>query len=515
MTINKGVVYLVGAGPGAPELLTLGARHVIEQADIILYDGLVNEAILDFAPLECQKICVGKRGNRGAWIQSQIDDLIVRSAREHQRVVRLKGGDTAVFARTSEEIARLEAEGIPYEVIPGLTAALALSAYTGIPLTHRDWSSGVALVAAQLQNHDGESDAEDQLDWEALARFPGTLVLYMSISAASIWSQKLIAAGKPSSTPVAIVRQCSMPDQEVLECELGTVARTLEANPHFKAPAVSIIGALVRFKSPSSLRTPMRVPAVIVTSPQAQAQRLSQMLQTCGVSVLVRPALEIRPGSPEEIDQAIDTLHETDWIVFSSRYGVEFFFKRLSDRGFDSRRLHGVRIATVGRSTAQALEEKGLKADWVAGIDSNNPREAMGADALLEEWSEQARNKRITLVQTPEGKATLRQRLTGIASLVRTVNAYEQIPTQSWHDIDSIKSRIEASDRQSGKIAVTATSGNIAKSAWQLLGSHAMLVRWIAISPGVAQVLNQLGATDVIVSQEASYESLCRAISSQ
>jgi uroporphyrinogen-III synthase len=174
-----------------------------------------------------------------------------------------------------------------------------------------------------------------------------------------------------------------------------------------------------------------------------------------------------------------------------------------------------VRIATVGRSTAQALEEKGLKADWVAGIDSNNPREAMGADALLEEWSEQARNKRITLVQTPEGKATLRQRLTGIASLVRTVNAYEQIPTQSWHDIDSIKSRIEASNRQRQKIAVTATSGNIAKSAWHLLGSHAMLVRWIAISPGVAQVLNQLGATDVIVSQEASYESLCRAISSQ
>jgi uroporphyrinogen III methyltransferase/synthase len=512
MTVTQGIVYLVGAGPGAPELLTLRAKQVIEHADIILYDGLVNESILAFAPPECEKISVGKRGNRGAWVQSQIDDLIVRSAREHRRVVRLKGGDTAVFARTSEEIARLEAEAIPYEVIPGLTAALALSAYTGIPLTHRDWSSGVALVAAQLQNHDGESEAEDQLDWEALARFPGTLVFYMSIGAASIWSQKLMAAGKPASTPVAIVRQCSLPDQEVLECDLGSVARSLENNPHFKPPAVSIIGDLVRFKYPSSSRIPMQTATVIVTSPQIQAVRFSLMLQDHGVSVLIRPVLEIRPACVGQIDQAIDQLNQTDWIVFSSRYGVEFFFARLFERHLDSRSLSAVRIATVGRSTAQALEEHGIRADWIAGSESSSTKPLMGAEALLDGWIEQARDKRIVLIQTPEGKTTLRDRLQGIASDVRTVSAYEQIPISNWHDIDSIKAKIEAANRQNQKLAVSATSSNIAKCAWNLLGSHAKFVRWFAISEGVAQVLEQLGATDVVVSQAASYESLCQAI---
>jgi uroporphyrinogen III methyltransferase/synthase len=515
MTVTQGIVYLVGAGPGAPELLTLRAKQVIEQADIILYDGLVNESILDFASTECKKISVGKRGNRGAWVQSQIDDLIVRSAREYQHVVRLKGGDTAVFARTSEEIARLEAEAIRYEVIPGLTAALALSAYTGIPLTHRDWSSGVALVAAQLQNHDGESEAEDQLDWEALARFPGTLVFYMSIGAASIWSQKLMAAGKPSSTPVAIVRQCSLPDQEVLECELGSVARSLENNPHFKPPAVSIIGDLVRYKAPSSSRIPMQTATVIVTSPQTQAQRLSQMLQDRGVSVLIRPSVEISQGSVGEIDQAIDQLKQVDWIVFSSRYGVEFFFARLFERGLDSRSLFAVGIATVGRSTAQALEEYGLRADCVAGSESNSSRSLAGAESLLDQWIELARGNRILLIQTPEGKTTLRDRLQGVASDVRSVNAYQQVPISSWQDIDSIKARIEAASRQNHRFAVSATSSNIAKNAWTLLGSHAKLVRWFAISEGVAQVLNSLGATDVIVSQEATYESLCRAITGQ
>jgi uroporphyrinogen III methyltransferase/synthase len=334
----------------------------------------------------------------------------------------------------------------------------------------------------------------------------------MSIGAASTWSQKLMAAGKPASTPVAIVRQCSLPDQEVLECELGSVARSLENNPHFKPPAVSIIGDLVRFKYPSSSRIPMQTATVIVTSPQIQAVRFSLMLQDHGVSVLIRPVLEIRPACVGQIDQAIDQLNQTDWIVFSSRYGVEFFFARLFERHLDSRSLSAVRIATVGRSTAQALEEHGIRADWIAGSESSSTKPLMGAEALLDGWIEQARDKRIVLIQTPEGKTTLRDRLQGIASDVRTVSAYEQIPISNWHDIDSIKAKIEAANRQNQKLAVSATSSNIAKCAWNLLGSHAKFVRWFAISEGVAQVLEQLGATDVVVSQAASYESLCQAI---
>ena len=498
-------VYLVGAGPGAPELLTLAAKQAIEQAQVILYDGLVNDQILAFAPVVCERICVGKRGNGGAWTQSQIDDLIVECARKYQRVVRLKGGDTAVFARTAEEVDRLEAEGIAYRIVPGLTAALAVSAYAGIPLTHRDWSSGVALVAAQLQNQDGESEAEDQLDWEALARFPGTLVLYMSIASAPAWSQKLLAAGKPSSTPVALVRKCTWPDQEVLECDLGSVAQTLALNQHFAPPVISIIGPLVRFKSQRPPSIPLHQTTVIVTSPQAQAQRLAELLQGLGVSVMIRPALKIEPAPSDQLDAAIDLLDRTDWIVFSSRYCVEYFFERLFARGKDSRRLGLVRIATVGRSTAQALREYGLRADWIASGQQ-------GAEALLDEWQSQARDKRITLVRTPEGKTILADRLSQIAREVHAVDAYVQVPVSGWQDQDQIRDMVVRSHSQGQRVCVTATSSNIARNAWRLLGDESHLVRWVAISSNVARVLQELGATEVVEAREASYESMCQSI---
>lgn len=515
----KGIVDLVGAGPGATELLTLGAKRCIEQAQVILYDGLINEEILGYAPSDCQKICVGKRGNGGAWTQSQIDDLIVQCAGRYERVVRLKGGDTAVFARTSEEIDRLEAEGIRYRIVPGLTAALAVSAYAGIPLTHRDWSSGVALVAAQLQNQDGESEAEDQLDWEALARFPGTLVMYMSIGSAGAWSQKLIVAGKSPSTPVALVRKCTWPEQEVLECELATVSQTLSENPRFAPPVISVIGPLVRYKASMSMKISTHSSEVLVTSPETQSKRLAAMLESMGVSTMIKPALNIEPGRFDSIDQAIDRLDQTDWIVFSSRYGVESFCKRLHQRGLDARRFGSTRIAVVGKSTADALMDYGLKADCVAGLNPYvvNPNQGdsiggQGAESLLEHWLGLAHGQRIILVKNPDGKQTIQDQLKGVASEVRTVDAYVQVPVEQWTDLEQVGIRIQSSLARGTKLWVTATSSNIARSSWRLLGEHAQSVRWVAISEAVALVLQELGASDVIVSAEASYESLCQAI---
>lgn len=515
-TYSKGgIVYLVGAGPGDLDLLTLGAKQAIERAQVILYDGLVNQRALEFAPADCQRICVGKRGNGGVWTQSQIDDLLVQCARQHQHVVRLKGGDTGVFARTSEEVERLEAEGIRYKVLPGLTAALAVSAYAGIPLTHRDWSSGIALVAAQLQNQDGESEAEDQLDWEALARFPGTLVLYMSVGSAPAWSHRLIAAGKPSHTPVALVRKCSCPDQEVLECELGDVAQRLSENPLFAPPVISIIGPVVRLGNSSALRVDSRQPEAIVTSPETQATRLGQMLERSGCRATICPAITIEPGRIDQIDQAIDAIEQTDWIVFSSRYGVKYFMDRVFERGMDSRILRNVKLATVGRSTAEALKAYGLRGDWVAGVEPSAKDKlgnAQGAEALLEGWCSLAVDQRVCLVRTPEGKSLLAERLAGVAKQVRSVDAYSQVPVQESQQIDSIRARISESIKLGQKIWVTATSSNIAKSAWRLLGPQADSVRWVAISSAVSEVLKEMGASDVVQADEASYESLCRAI---
>jgi uroporphyrinogen III methyltransferase/synthase len=507
-SIRDRMVYLVGAGPGEPGLLTLDAKAAIQRADAILYDGLVNEEILEFAPPHCRKICVGKRGNKGDWTQSHIDDLLVQYANRFGHVVRLKGGDTGVFARTSEEVDRLEAEGIAYRIIPGMTAALAVSAYAGIPLTHRDWSSGVALIAAQLQNLEGDSEAEDQLDWQALADFPGTLVMYMSIGSAATWTQRLMAAGKPASTPVALVRKCSLPDQEVLECDLQSVVQTLAMRDDFSPPVISIIGPVVRLRSPSWVLHPKGRSLVIITSPQMQAQRLCQMLESRGVTAILRPAVMIQPGQIDQIDDAISKLDCTDWMVFSSRFGVQYFFERLFELGFDARRLAKVRIAAVGTQTAQVLLGYGLRADAV-------PVGEQSAQGLLSQWVQQATDQRVVLVRTAHGNRDLVDRLEGVAKEVRSVDAYVQSPVESWSDLSQIGKRIEAAKLASIKVSVTATSINIAKAAWRSLGPYSQSVRWVAISSAVADALRELGATDIVESLEASYESLCDAIATE
>jgi uroporphyrin-III C-methyltransferase len=238
--LNVGKVFLIGAGPGDAGLITVRGAQLIGRSDVVLYDGLVNESLLDYAPQHAIKICVGKHGHGGQWHQNQIDDEIVRHANQGKLVARLKGGDTAIFARTAEEIERLIQENIPYEVVPGITAALAASAFAGIPLTHRDWSSAVALVTGQMQYTDENSDNEESLDWKALAQFPGTLVMYMGVTTADHWSKKLIDSGMPPATPVAIIRRCSWPDQTVLRCELGSVATTIAATPGLRPPVTLV-----------------------------------------------------------------------------------------------------------------------------------------------------------------------------------------------------------------------------------------------------------------------------------
>jgi uroporphyrinogen III methyltransferase/synthase len=386
-----------------------------------------------------------------------------------------------------------------------MTAALAVSAYAGIPLTHRDWSSGVALIAAQLQNHDGDSEAEDHLDWQALADFPGTLVMYMSIGSAAKWSQRLLAAGKPASTPVALVRKCSWPDQEVLECDLQNVAHTLEVNPEFAPPVISIIGPVVRLRSPAMHKGPELSEIVIVTSPQTQAKRLGQMLESKGFTPILRPAVTVQPGQVDQIDEAIRGLDRTDWIVFTSRFGVQHFFQRLVELGLDARQFAKVRIAAVGTQTAQVLLEHGLRADAL-------PTGVQSAKGLLAHWESQAIDQRVVLVQTAQGNQELKERLASLAKEVRCVDAYVQVAVESWSDSTQIGQRIEAANRAGASVWVTATSSNIAKAALRLLGPHSQSVRWIAISPAVANTIRDFGLRNVIQSPEASYESLCNTM---
>ena len=237
----KGAVYLIGAGPGDPGLLTLRGAELLAKADVVLYDGLSNPALLSHAP-QAEQICVGKHGKSRIWKQLEIIDEILSHAKAGKIVVRLKGGDPAVFARTAEEAEAVLKEDIPLEIVPGITAALAAGSFAGIPITHRGLASAVALVTG----HEEPSKSKSALDWDALARFPGTLVIYMGVTTAEFWTEALLRAGKAADTPAALVRRCSLPDQQTIHCRLDEVAEQLNPASRFRPPVIVILGAVTQ-----------------------------------------------------------------------------------------------------------------------------------------------------------------------------------------------------------------------------------------------------------------------------
>ncbi len=504
----NGVVYLVGAGPGDPGLMTVTGWQLIRTADIILYDGLCNEAILRWARKDCVLQCVGKRGHGGHWTQKQIDDLIVDSARKYARVVRLKGGDTSVFARTTEEVERLATEGIPFRIVPGLTVALAASAYTGIPITHRDWSSSVALVTGQLQSNDGCTDTEEPLNWSGLAQFPGTLVMYMGVRRAKEWSQQLIAAGKPPTTPVAMIRRCSWPDQQVLRCELAQVAETLAVHPDFRPPIISIIGDVVQAETPNCWFTaqPLFGQTWVITSPYEQASKLEDRIRELGGQPILSPALHVvDPVDWDTVDASIASMSATDWIVFSSSVGVSRFFHRVSVLGKDSRIFGRTRLAAVGQATADTLRTYGLHCDLV-------PDGEAGAEGLSNKLLPLVNDKRVVIVRSPEGRRVLEERLAGVATQVHVAVAYRQMPVSAWDEevLQVAQASSQSMPSQSARHPTwwTATSSNIATQACRLLGREAADVAWLSISPAVTETLRSLGSQHVLTSASPDFASM-------
>ncbi|MFN6163098.1 MAG: uroporphyrinogen-III C-methyltransferase [Planctomycetota bacterium] len=493
-----GTVYLVGAGPGDPRLITLRAWHLLQCADVILYDGLINEEILECAPKDCVKHCVGKRGHGGTWKQSQINDFLVDTARSFRHVVRLKGGDTGVFARTAEEVERLEAEGIRYEIVPGITAALAVSAYTGIPITHRDWSSCIALVTGQGNAADGYSESEELMDWDSLARFPGTLILYMGVASAPQWSRSLIQAGKPASTPVALIRKCSWPDQQTLRCDLGSVEATLQSHPEFTPPVISIVGEVVRAASHHAWfsQQPLQGTRFVITGPIDQGRVLREMLAEHGAQCMLAPVIEIAPPSSwSSLDAAIDALPHTDWLIFSSVHGVRSFFERLRHLGQDARALRSTRVAAVGPSTADAMLPYGIRCDLVPSLGA-------GVEALWSDLQSFVAGRSVTVVRAPEGKTFLLERLDGVASRVIDCEAYRQQPISAWPDQSF--AAIEAFPAP----IIVATSSRIAARTVELLGKRAPGMRWLSISGNVTRTLQALGCLQVTTSASSTFEYL-------
>lgn len=508
-------VYLIGAGPGDPGLLTLRGAECLRRADVVLYDGLSNPRLLEHAA-GAERICVGKHGQSTIWSQDQINAEMIRQVRAGRRVARLKGGDPAVFARTAEEVEALRQAGIRFEIIPGITAALAAGSYAGIPLTHRRHASAVALVTGQEE----PGKARSALDWDALARFPGTLVVYMGVTTVRDWTTALIAAGKPPDSPTSILRRCSMPDQRSIPCRLDQVAELLTPATKVRPPVIVIIGEVTRLASEMAWfdNRPLFGQAVLVTRAEHQADELASPLAELGAELLTQPAIEISPLVDfSDLDAQIKTLRNFDWLVFTSRNGVRHFFERLLALGKDMRQLAGVRLAAVGKRTAAALAEYHLRPDLEgAGMD---------AESLADQWITQSTAQptpdpalpdsatppqraaqRVLWVRADRGPDTLGDRLRAAGAIVRPVVAYRHgdVPEAD----PAIRDRLSA-----GQIDwVTVTSDAIAKSLIRLFGDDLRRAKLASLSPGVTRTLKELGYEAAVEAAEPTMDALATAI---
>ncbi|MFG0265917.1 MAG: uroporphyrinogen-III C-methyltransferase [Rhodopirellula sp. JB055] len=462
-----------------------------------MYDGLSNVEMLVHAPQAVHQ-CVGKHGQSRIWKQEEIIAEMLRHAKAGRRVVRLKGGDPAVFARTSEEVNALKAEGIPFEIVPGITAALAAGSYAGIPITHRGIASAVALVTG----HEEPGKAKSDLDWPALARFPGTLVIYMGVTTAKQWTDALIAGGKDPKTLCAILRRCSLPDQQKIQCRLDEVAGHLTPASKFRPPVITIVGDVTGLAESMDWfsRRPLSGKNVLVTRPKDQAGQLARPLEELGANVIVQPAIEISPPDDwAEVDAAIERIDSFDSLVFTSRNGVKFFLERLLDQGRDLRCLGGLKIAVVGEATAEVLSAYHLRADWIP--------ETFDADALLEMLRQAEPPLQSTLiVRTQRGREVIADGLRASGATVREVVAYQNRDVPEMDAITRTKLNELPLDW------ITLTSPATARNVHRWLGDSIGDAKVAVISPLTAETVRELGWRVDAVAASATMQSLTQAI---
>src|SRR5262245_43901870 len=477
----KGKVYLVGAGSGDPGLITLRAVELLQRADAVLYDYLVNPQILRHCRSNAILVSLGKHASGRILTQPEINERLITLAEVFSTVVRLKSGDPMVFARAGEELDCLINNKIPLEIVPGITAALAAASYAGIPVTHRDAASAVAFVTGQ-EDTDKVGSA---LDYAALARFPGTLVYYMGVTTAEHWSSALIAAGKSADTPVAILRRVSLPDQQRLDTTLGGVAATISER-HLRPPVVFIIGETAAHGPAWSWFEKRRLfgQTILITRPRDQADDLARPLAELGANVLFQPAIEIKPLQiTDTSDRLIDMLDRFDWLVFSSSNGVRHFFDRLLEPLVkpprDLRALGKIKIAAIGPGTAEELSRYHIHPDLVP--------EEYRAESLALALTGAAAGKRFLLVRASRGREVLADELTNAGAVVEQVVVYENI------DVEQADAQI-AANMADGEIDwTTVTSSAIARSLARLFGDALRKTKLVSISPVTSATLRELG----------------------
>ena len=503
---GRGKVYLIGAGPGDPELVTARGLRRLAEADVVLYDALVHPDLLRHCRDDAEVVFVGKRAGRPSERQSRINQRMLELARAGRTVARLKGGDPYLFGRGSEEAEVLARAGIEIEVIPGVPSPLAATAYAGISLTHRDLASSVAYVTAT------ESPEKDRTahDWAKLATATQTLVIFMGLRRLEMLMAILAEHGRPRSTPVAVVQSASLASQRTV---VGTIDDIVEKvrDAGIGMPALTIVGDVVRLRD--TLRwfdvKPLFGKRVLVTRPSGRAVALSQLLRDGGAEPIEAPTIRIvDPEDPAPLATAVRALHEYDWLVFTSRNGVERFFAELGRQDGDARRIGSARVAAIGPATAEELARFGVRPDQVPG----EYRGEAVAQAILDAHAGDLTGQRVLLPRAAVARDALPDMLRAAGAEVDVVPAYRSVPPAE----DEV-ARLRALVRDGGLDVVTFTASSTVSNMVELLGEGATAALATAtvasIGPITTETAERLGVRVDVTAREYTNEGLVAALS--
>jgi uroporphyrinogen III methyltransferase/synthase len=507
---RRGCVYLVGAGPGDPGLITVRGMRLLEQAEVVIFDYLSNPQLLRHCPT-AETIYVGKQAAKHAMSQEQINQLLIERAKEGRRVVRLKGGDPFVFGRGGEECEALHAAGVPFEVVPGITAAIAGPAYAGIPVTHRDLNSSFTLItghekeadyqepAAQARQPGGASD----LDWSALAKLP-CLAFYMGVKSLPGICQKLIENGMRSDMPAAAIQWGTTPRQRTITGTLADLSQRV-AEAKLTPPAITIVGRVVSLRDTLNWfeTRPLFGQTVVVTRTRQQASELSTRLEELGARVIEAPTIELVPPADwSAVDAALRSMGTFDWVIFTSQNGVSFAKRRIMELGLDARAFGGAKLAAIGDATAAAIADQlSLRVDL---CPQSFVAEALAAELI--ERGEVAR-KRFLLLRADIARPILRQKLEQAgAAEVSDVPVYETKPAASLPP-----ALLEALDERQLQW-ITFTSSSTARNFVGLLGKDYLErlkgVKLASIGPITTATIKELGLTPTIEAEASNIEGL-------
>jgi len=498
--LNKGIAYLIGAGPGDYKLITLKGMECIKKADVLLYDRLVSDKLLSFASEDAELIFVGKSPDNHAYSQEEINKLLVKKALEGKTIVRLKGGDPFVFGRGSEEALALKEAGIYFEIIPGVTSAIAVPAYAGIPVTHRKTSSSLHIITG---HEDPEKD-DTNLNYQVLAKLEGTLVFLMGIQNLKEICSSLILHGQPEDRPVAVIMNGTTSRQRKVFGTLKNIHEIL-IEQRITNPSVVVVGDVVGLSETLSWfeNKPLFGKRILVTRTRQQVSSLTQKIEELGGEVIEFPTIQIvQPDSFDEIDGALGEIEKYQWIIFTSVNGVNSFFNRLKKLDFDIRLLYNARICAIGSVTAKTLEDMGFNIEYVP--------EVFKAEELVEGLKNKIMiGDRVLLPRADIGGTILVDELNKLGAEIDDIHVYKTVISKQSRD--QLQKNLE-----NNIDIITFTSSSTVNNFIQILGKDNLPdlsgIKFAAIGPVTEETAHKAGLKIDILAEDYTIDGLVSAI---